>query len=409
MKSLRIAIFTPTFLPKCAGAEIFHHNLANCLALAGHLPSVVVPRRNVRELKSRGWVLPYDIEGYPANLWSYFKHGKRLALWLNRRALSGLQRRHGFDVWHTVVLHPAGVCFADWQVRCGVPGLVRPVGDDVAGLPGHGLEPRVEAIMRETLPKVQAVVALSAGMQDELCRLGVPRERISIMPNAVDCERFASGPDRAALREALGLAPGDFVFLCVARNHPQKDFPTLLRAFRRVVGESKERGCMLVIAGRGARALQEVAATCGVAGRVKLMEFGAQAAPDGIPAMPPQGLVDLYRAADCFVLSSLLEGFSSALLEAMAASLPIVATDAPGIREIVRPGVHGLLSPCGDAENLAAAMLRMADERDLRAQSSEAARRTAMAYSWPAVTDAYAGLYAGLIESAAQGRFGRAP
>lgn len=409
MNPLRIAIFTPTFLPKCAGAEIFHHNLATRLVLAGHRPLVIMPRRNVRELEARGWDLPYEIEGYPANLWSYFKRSTRLALWLNRRKLSALQRRHRFDVWHTVVLFPSGVCFADWQARCGAPGLVRPVGDDVAGLPGRGLESRVEAVMREALPKAQAVVALSAGMEDEICRLGVQRERISVMPNAVDCERFASGPDRGALREALGLAPDDFVFLCVARNHPQKDFPTLLRAFRRVVEKSADRGCTLIITGRGAPGLQDQAAACGIASRVKLLEFGASTAGEGVPVMPPQGLVDLYRAADCFVLSSLLEGFSSALLEAMAASLPIVATDAPGIREIVRPGVQGLLAPCGDAENLAAAMIRMAGDQELRAISSEAARRTAMEYSWSAVTDAYVGLYAGLIESAAKGKFGRAP
>ena len=404
MKSLRIAIFTPTFLPKCAGAEIFHHNLATQLAQSGHRPVAVIPRRNVRELAARGWDLPYAVEGYPANLWSWFKRSERLALWLNRRALSALQRRHGFDVWHAVVLFPAGVCFADWQARCGVPGLVRPVGDDVAGLPGRGLELRVEVAMRKTLPRAQAVVALSAGMEEDLCRLGVPRGRISIMPNAVDCARFESGPDRGVLRDALGLPRGDFIFLCVARNHPQKDFPTLLRAFRRVLDERKDAGCMLVIAGRGAPALRDEAAACGVADRVRLLEFGASAAGDGVPAMPPQGLVDLYRAADCFVMSSLLEGFSSALIEAMAASLPVVATDAPGIREIVRAGEQGLLAPCGDAEALAAAMVRMAGEADLRARSSEAARRTAAQFSWPSVTGAYVRLYESLIAATSGGR-----
>ncbi len=406
MKPLRIAIFTPTFLPKCAGAEIFHHNLATQLAQSGHRPLAVIPRRNVRELAARGWDLPYAVEGYRANLWSWFKRSERLALWLNRRALSALQRRHAFDVWHAVVLFPAGVCFSDWQSRCGVPGLVRPVGDDVAGLPGRGLEPRVEALMRKTLPRAQAVVALSAGMEEDLCRLGVSRGRISIMPNAVDCARFESGTDRGVLRDSLGLPRGDFIFLCVARNHPQKDFPTLLRAFRRVLDERKAAGagCALVIAGRGAPALREEAAACGVADRVKLLEFGASTAGDGVPAMPPQGLVDLYRAADCFVMSSLLEGFSSALIEAMAASLPVVATDAPGIREIVRAGEQGLLAPCGDAGALAAAMARMAEDADLRARSSKAARRTAVQYSWPAVTGAYVQLYGELIASAARGR-----
>ena len=397
MTPRRIGIFTPTFLPKCAGAEIFHHNLAAQLAAAGHHPVVIAPRRNARELRESGWNLPYAVEGYAANLWSYLKRSAALGLWLNRRALSRLQRRHSFDVWHSVVLFPAGACFADWQARSGVPGLVRAVGDDVRGLPGNGHAAWVDAIVRGSIPKAQAVVALSDSMVGDLTALGVDRGRIHLMPNAVDCDRFAVGIDRAAVRAARGIPADAFVFLCVARNHPQKDFPTLLRAFRLLRDRPGASNARLIIAGRGAPGLADEVSAAGVGGSVQLLEFAAPATGSGVPVMPPQELVDLYRAADAFVLSSVLEGFSSALIEAMAASLPVVATDAPGIHEIVRPGDNGLLVPCRDPGELSQAMARVLEDRNLAGALSSAGRQTAGQYSWPAVTRAYVQLYEDLI------------
>ncbi len=398
MKSRRIGILTPTFLPKCSGAEVFHHNLAGHLAKAGHRPVVLAPRSRIRSLQSCGWNLPYELDAYPEKLWSFMKHHARLALWLNRCALSRLQRKHRFDVWHTVVLYPSGVSFADWQDRSRVPGLVRAVGDDVGGLPGRGHREWIRRLLHDKLPRAQSVVALSAGMADELHALGVPRGKIRTMPNAVDCARFEGVfPGRAEVRGRLGLPPDAFVFLCVARNHPQKDFPTLFRAFRALRERMPGHEVHLAVAGRGAPSLRNEAEAAGLRDTVHFFEFGGAACGNAAPVMPPPELVDLYRASDAFVLSSLLEGFSSALLEAMAASLPVVATAAPGIRDVVRPDVEGLLVPCGDSVALERAMGDMVGNPALRSRLGDAARETARQYSWPAVTEAYARLYEELI------------
>lgn len=396
MKALRIAIFTPTFLPKFSGAEIFHHNLALRLADAGHHPVVIVPRATQRQLAERGWRLPYAVEGYPANLWSYFKRSRRLAFLLNRGALSRLQRRHSFDVWHAVVLFPAGVCLVDWQRKSGTPGLLRPVGDDVNGLPGQGHPPKVDALLRATLPSAQAVIALSDGMAQDLAALGVEPGRIHHIPNAVDSARLAAPADRSSQRVAAGLPEDAFVFLCVARNHPQKDFPTLFAAFRKLTDRT-DRPLILAIAGRGADGLRNQAVAAGVGENLRLFEFGSGRAGETVPPTPPQELVDLYHASDAFVISSLLEGFSSALVEAMSSGLPVVATDAPGIREVLTDGDTALMAPCRDAAAIAAAMERMLTDEGLRRRLSAAARQAARGYDWEAVTTAYMGLYQRLI------------
>lgn len=396
MKSLRIAILAPTFLPKCSGAEVFHHNLATRLAEEGHRVTVLAPRARVRQLRTQGWDLPYDIQSYPDKRWNWLKRHPRFGFWLNRRALDALQREHRFDVWHAFVLYPAGVVLADWQRHSGVPGLVRAVGDDVSGLPSHGHTAHVAQALRDKLPSAGALVALSRDMADELSALGVAPEKIRILPNAVDAERFAPSPEaRHAARQELGLTEDSFVFLCVARHHPQKDFPTLLSAFRALRAKNPGRDIHLVIAGRNAGALGPELGD--LAGGVHLREFGAEIPERGVPVLPPDRLVGLYLAADAFVLSSLLEGFSSAIVEAMAAGLPLVVTDAPGIRGVVTDHREGRMVPVRDPAALAAAMQQVLDDADLRARWSAASRETASRYAWPAVVSAYTSLYRELI------------
>ncbi|MFM8808109.1 MAG: glycosyltransferase family 4 protein, partial [Chthoniobacterales bacterium] len=100
-----------------------------------------------------------------------------------------------------------------------------------------------------------------------------------------------------------------------------------------------------------------------------------------------------YRAADCFVMSSLLEGFSSALVEAMASGLPVVATDVPGIRGVVKDGKEGVLVAPESPRLLADAMLLVAGDPALCASLSSGARAAAARYSWSAVVDDYEKLY----------------
>lgn len=400
MKALHIAILAPTFLPKCSGAEVFHHNLATRLVEAGHRVTVIAPRARVRQLRAENWDLPYALEAYPDRCWNWLKRHRRFGFWLNRRALDAVQRRHRFDVWHAFVLYPAGVVLADWQRHSGVPGLVRAVGDDVSGLPARRHAAHVEASLREKLPSAGALVALSREMSEELVALGIAPQKIRILPNAVDAARFAASPEkRQAVRAGLGIAENAFVFLCVARNHPQKDFPTLLAAFRGVRRRNPQRDVHLVIAGRDAEGLRSQ--TADLDGAVHLCQFGAEHPAHGVPPMPPESLVGLYLAADAFVLSSLLEGFSSALVEAMAAGLPLVVTDAPGIRGVVAHDREALMVQVGSPATLADAMQRVIDDAALRARLSVAGRSAASRYAWPTVVSSYLDLYRELIAARA--------
>lgn len=359
----------------------------------GHQPSVILPKSLHRRLADENWRLPYPTIPYPANLWSYFKRSAPLAFWLNRCALARLQRRHRFDVWHTVVLTPSGVCFADWQSRCGIPGLIRAVGDDVKAVAGAETPRYFLPLIEKHIPRAQRLVSLSRDMTLGLKRLGVPGERIELVPNAVNHSRFSAPANKAALRAVYGIPAEAFVLLCVARNHPQKDLPTLLHGFQKARLEPHGKHLHLVIVGRGVPDLREAATALGLTGSITLLEIQPSPSCSGLPEYPPQELVDLYRAADAFVLSSLIEGFSSALLEAMAAGLPIVATRVPGIEDQIEDGKDGFLVPTRSPESLASAIARLVDQPTQRLTISKAVQSKSLGYSWEKVASVYLRIY----------------
>jgi glycosyltransferase involved in cell wall biosynthesis len=351
-------------------------------------------------LVSEDWNLPYPTIPYPANFWSYFKRSAVLAFWLNRLALDRLQRLHRYDVWHTVVLSPSGVCFADWQSRRGIPGLIRAVGDDVKAVAGAETPRYMLSLIKKQIPRAQRVVSLSRDMTAELERLGVLADRIEIIPNAVDHARFSAPVDRAALRRAHGISPEAFVFLCVARNHPQKDLPTLLRAFQKARLDSPGKRLHLVIVGRGVPDLRADATTLGLAESITLLEIQHAPSFSGLPEYPAQELVDIYRAADAFVLSSLLEGFSTALLEAMASGLPVVATRVPGIVDQVEDGREGLLVSAKNPNDLGDALRKIARDPELASRLSIQAGQRSMEFHWESVAKKYLVTYQKMISEA---------
>jgi glycosyltransferase involved in cell wall biosynthesis len=195
---------------------------------------------------------------------------------------------------------------------------------------------------RWAYPRADAVVAVSQGVADDLEReLGLPRERIEVIPNpltpsiALDATRKLEHP---WLRDG-----GPPVLLSVARLTSAKDVPTLLHAFARLRERRRSR---LVVLGEGEerRRLERLARRLGWASDVDLAGYS----PNPYPAM---------AAADALVLSSRREGLPTVLLEALALGTPVVATDCEsGPREILENGRLGRLVPPRDPAALARAM-----------------------------------------------------
>jgi glycosyltransferase involved in cell wall biosynthesis len=200
---------------------------------------------------------------------------------------------------------------------------------------------------------VGRAIAVSDGVAQSLVRvLRWPEKRIEVIRNGVVLERFR--------RERGARSTGEFVFLTVARLDRQKGIDVLLRAAALVAG------VRFSIAGAGEEreTLERQADALGVGDRVTFL--GRR---DDVPA--------LLGASDAFVLPSRFEGTPLALLEAMAAGKPIVASAIPGIDEVVADGATALLAPPDDPEALARALRRIVAEPQLRDSLAAAARARA--------------------------------
>jgi glycosyltransferase involved in cell wall biosynthesis len=216
----------------------------------------------------------------------------------------------------------------------------------------------------------------------------VQAERISVMPNGIDIDRFhPNAALRGATRARLGISAGTRLALNVGRLVPEKAHDLLLRAFAQI--DPATLPVHLLIAGGGPlrEALIEQITTLGLASHVTLL--GPR---DDVPA--------LLNAADAFVLSSNIEGLPMVLVEALACGCPVVATDAPGVSEVLHD--QGVIVPRGDATALATA-LDAALRHGRGSPSEEAARRARVVstFSIDAVAQRWLEIYASLAGATA--------
>jgi glycosyltransferase involved in cell wall biosynthesis len=204
---------------------------------------------------------------------------------------------------------------------------------------------------------VDRYLAVSRDIADELVeRLGWPAEKIEVSYNAVDVERFEA-PAPPGLREELGEGEGRPLVLTPARLNEQKGHPVLFEAIAQVPD------ALFLLAGDGPERepLEALAKELGITDRVRFL--GRR---ENIP--------QLLATCDVFALPSLYEGSSLAVLEAMAARIPIVSSAIGGTDELIEDGRSGLLVPPGDAEALAVALRRVLEDEALRRSMAVHAR-----------------------------------
>ena len=243
-----------------------------------------------------------------------------------------------------------------------------------------------DLLARLLAPRVDGVIAISESQLPRLEQLGYRSRAIRIVPNAVEVPAVA-GPAQT-VREELGLGAGEFLALLVAALRPEKRVELFVAAVRRA--HSADRRVRGVIAGGGPE-LERVRAAAGADGVVQVLG-------------PRTDVPDLMAAADAVCLSSDAEGVPMVLLEAMALGRPAVATQVGGVAEAVEHETTGLLVPTDDEPALAAALLRLAADPELRARLGEAGlRRHRERFGVDRMVEEYSRVFEEVLEAKSSG------
>jgi glycosyltransferase involved in cell wall biosynthesis len=227
---------------------------------------------------------------------------------------------------------------------------------------------------RWSLAAADRVVTVCRSFADVLAGTGVRRERIAVLPNAVE-EAPAPAPEEALdLRRRMGIRQGERVILTVGRFSREKAQADLVRASACLRRTHPGLAFRVVLLGDGPlrREVERAAEAAGLSGA--FLFAGHQ-----------RDVRFYFGMADLFVLPSHSEGSPNALLEAMASGVPVVATSVGGVPETVEGGENGLLVPRADPQALAEAIGRLLVDDALARRLANAARATVERRHSPAV------------------------
>lgn len=349
------------------GAERMIAALAREQRAAGARVVVVVPS------EGEGW-LEAQLDGADVAVEHY-----RLERPLSRAAvrhLAALFSRHGVRVAHchefAMAVHGA------WAARrAGIPHVATMHGGRY-----YADRWRRRLALRTSAGGRGRLVAVSTDLARRLARdLWLPPARVTVIPNGIQAARV----HRFTLRAELGLVAGDRLALSVGNLYPVKGHRYAVEALARIADRHPE--LHLAIAGRGElrEPLLALARSLGVGGRVHLLGLR-----EDVP--------DLLAASDLFLMPSLSEGLPLALLEAMAAGCPVVASAVGEIPGVLEHGAAGTIVPPGDAAALARALdALLTSPRLARSVAARAEERVRADYGIARMAERYTALYAGLL------------
>ncbi len=376
---MRICFVSRRFFPAISGMSIYALNLLRQLVAGGHDVTMISQYRGDafgRGVYGGGPPPPVDgvrvvgLEALGEQDGGDFERDVDTMV----AAITAEHARHPFDMLHAQYGYPTG-----WATLIAARRLGRPCVVSIQGGDGHWVGSCCEThrlAMGCVLDKANALLIGGASFAREVHeRLGTPIERFTIVPGAVDTDRFVPHAGKS-LHDGVGL-------LYHGRVDRRKGVLDFIRALPDLQGS-----WVASISGIGpdlneARALAD---ELGLDGRLDFLGYA------------DYGSVNLmYQNYDVFVSPTYAEGFSNTILEAMASGLAVVSCRSVGVVDCVRDGENGLLVEPGDVPALAAALTRIVTDAPLRRRLADAALAECRAvYSWHAAGARIMGVYAAL-------------
>lgn len=353
---MRVALVGDEYPPLTGGAATYAAELSSSLSKLG-VEVVVFTREGAEE---REGVEVRGLKGFSVR--NRFLSPLTFAE-LRRHLRSGdFSVVHGLDMYSSLSL--AASRFARGK---GIPSVL--TCHSVRSL--SGFWKAVHLPLSPFLKRASRIVAVSGASRDFCVSLGVPAEKIRVIPNGVDLSIFHAGVDGREFRRRVGVGDGEKLVATAIRLVKRKGPYLLLKAFEEVSRELP--GVKLVIAGEGPeeRRMRREVEREGLKEKVKVLG-----------RLPYPEVARLMAGADVFVLPSFVEAFGLAAVEAMAVGTPVVCPRAGGILEFAKEGYNCLFFEPGNPSSLKEALLELLSDGRLARNLRRGGLETAKRFTW---------------------------
>jgi glycosyltransferase involved in cell wall biosynthesis len=298
--------------------------------------------------------------------------------------MTNLHHSQGFDVIHCHGTYPSGYVGACCAAVRNLPLVITSHGDDLAPLGLYDRKPNLRERYRVALEQADAAVAISDYTAGMLREASAKLREIVLIPNGVEVAQFATSVPRPANIADFIRSKSYLLFL--GRLDRRKGIDVLLEAMRLLHGQCD---LDLLVAGRGPEgpALEALSMRLGLAGQV---HFIGQTTGQ-------QKLWLLQNGLCTIVPSRTWEAFGVVAVESLAAGRPVIASQLPGLADLIQPERTGLLVPPESPQSLAEAIRQIFLNRQRSDEWGRAARRFAQAYDWRNIAQRHLDLFEELI------------
>ncbi len=395
---MNVCFVTPEYFPISGGTGAYVYYLSHRLQKLGHEVHVVARDEQNSEKTINGIQVHYIKGGRNAlvRFWSFSRSASK--------KLKELNAEKPFDIIHANLPLVPSFAIPDNVAKaivCAVHSTWK--GEALVTKQDNPkeLNPNEKSMLRfnfmlrkyekKLMKRSNALIAVSKYTVDELTDLyGIDKNKIHVIYNGVDIERFKPRPNRDELRKEFGLKK-EKVVLFVGRLYHRKGLETLLESVPPVLKEFNN--VKFVISGTGFKqkeeSLKNLAKQLGIEDHVKFLGY-----------VPDDKLPLLYSASDIFVLPAIYENFPFAILEAQSTALPVISTKVGGIPEFLVDTENGFLIDPGDTKQLTQKVLALLQSPELAKQMGDHGRKLIEEkLDWRIITGQVIDLYHQLLKT----------
>lgn len=420
---MKIVIATSVYTPQINGVAVFSHNLAMGLARRGHEVVVLTPSQTGKKysrlkdgvkifyLKSTTFkVYPdqiHQVEPKKKILGRemprfFYKHGFRASVFPARQ-IEKILNKFDPDIIHVQGSDPIGVTTVNYAHKHNIPVVLTEhnqpeVLTEPLHLPSLVQKPvdrilsayfvdRQKKVDYVTMPTQLSIEHLLKGRD-----LGVPVEAVS---NGVDLSAFKPGEASREVYTKYDIPTDVPIVLYTGRLDPEKKVGVVLEAFSEFLDKHKDNKldrlskALFVVVGDGVDKNRLI---------LKAEKMGLSSSVRFLGRVVGDDLYNIYRMGEVFATASEIETQGIVLIEAAAASLPLIAVDAGAVKEICRDGQNGYLLEPGDTKGIAEAIDRILSDNELKARMSKKSLEIASEHDLNKTLDKFIRIYENLLK-----------